>query len=93
MSDEEKLEFVERVLNVAQYSLKEEDFLEDIYEWDQDSMENFQAEFQNMGKDIDVEELKNHIISNTHIKDIKVGYIDKTMSCCCGPKTIAIFVR
>ena len=59
MSDEEKLEFVERVLNVAQYSLKEEDFLEDIYEWDQDSMDNFQAELQNMGKDIDIEELKN----------------------------------
>lgn len=45
------------------------------------------------GLDEDAEELKNHIISNTHIKDIKVGYIDKTMSCCCGPKTIAIFVR
>ena len=59
MSDEEKLEFVERVLNVAQYSLKEEDFLEDIYEWDMDSMENFQAELQNIGKDIDIEELKN----------------------------------
>ena len=59
MSDEEKLEFVERVLNVAQYSLKEEDFLEDIYEWDSDAMDNFQAELQNMGKDIDIEELKN----------------------------------
>ena len=45
--------------------------------------------------DEDVEELKKHIASNTQIKeeDIKVCNIDKTMSCCCGPKTIAIFVR
>ena len=43
--------------------------------------------------DQDAEELKNFIIENTHIKDVKVGYIDKVMSCCCGPKTIAIFVR
>lgn len=47
------------------------------------------------GLDSDVEELKNHIVNNTHIKaeDIKTVYIDKTMSCCCGPKTIAIFCR
>ena len=47
------------------------------------------------GLDEDAEALKNHIAQNTHIKaeDIKVCYIDKTMSCCCGPKTIAIFVR
>ena len=25
------------------------------------------------------------------IEDIKVGYIDKTMSCCCGPRTVAAF--
>ena len=37
----------------------EEDFLEDIYEWDQDAMDNFQAELQNIGKDIDIDELKN----------------------------------
>ena len=43
--------------------------------------------------DADAEELKNFIVENTHIKDVKVGYIDKVMSCCCGPKTIAIFVR
>ena len=43
--------------------------------------------------DEDAEELRKHIAENTHIKDIKVGYIDKTMSCCCGPKTLAIFVR
>lgn len=58
MSDEEKLEFIERILNVAQYSLNEDDFLEDIYEWDMDAMDSFQAELQNMGKDIDIEELK-----------------------------------
>ena len=45
--------------------------------------------------DEDVEELRKYISVNTHIKeeDIKVCNIDKTMSCCCGPKTIAIFVR
>ena len=43
--------------------------------------------------DADAEELKKYILENTDIKEeyIKVGYIDKTMSCCCGPKTIAIF--
>ena len=43
--------------------------------------------------DTDAEELKKFILENTDIKEeyIKVGYIDKTMSCCCGPKTLAIF--
>ncbi len=45
------------------------------------------------GLDEDVESLKQAIIENTHIKEIKTGYIDKTMACCCGPKTIAIFAR
>lgn len=58
MSDEEKLEFIEGVLNVAQYSLSEEDLLEDIYEWDMEAMDNFQSELQNMGKNIDIEELR-----------------------------------
>ncbi len=39
----------------------------------------------------DVEELKNYILENTSIKDVKTGLIDKTLACCCGPKTIAIF--
>lgn len=39
----------------------------------------------------DVENLKNYILENTEIKDIKTGLIDKTLACCCGPKTIAIF--
>ena len=43
--------------------------------------------------DADAEDLKNYIIENTHIKDVKVAYIDKVMSCCCGPKTLAIFCR
>lgn len=43
--------------------------------------------------DADAEELKNYIVENTHIKDVKVCHIDKVMSCCCGPKTIAIFCR
>lgn len=43
--------------------------------------------------DTDAEDLKNYILANTNIKEeyIKVGYIDKTMSCCCGPKTLSIF--
>ena len=45
------------------------------------------------GLDAEAEELKQHIIANTSIKNIRVGYIDKTMSCCCGPKTIAIFCK
>ncbi len=39
----------------------------------------------------DVENLKQYIIENTNIKEIKTGLIDKTLACCCGPKTIAIF--
>lgn len=39
----------------------------------------------------DVEDLKNHIIASTPVKNIKTGLIDKTLACCCGPKTIAIF--
>lgn len=41
--------------------------------------------------DEDVEELKKFIEENTDIKDVKTGLIDKTLACCCGPKTIAIF--
>ena len=45
----------------------------------------------NMPKEVD--EIKNYIASNTEIKveDIKTGLIDKTLACCCGPRTIAIF--
>ena len=39
----------------------------------------------------DVENLKNYILENTDIKVVKTGLIDKTLACCCGPKTIAIF--
>ena len=39
----------------------------------------------------DVENLKQHIMENTDVKQIKTGLIDKTLACCCGPKTIAIF--
>ena len=40
-----------------------------------------------------IDELKKHISENTEIKieDMKTGLIDKVMSCCCGPRTIAIF--
>ena len=41
----------------------------------------------------EVESLKNYIIENTSLTedDIKVGLIDKTLACCCDPKTVAIF--
>lgn len=39
----------------------------------------------------DVENLKDFIVQNTDVKNIKTGLIDKTLACCCGPKTIAIF--
>lgn len=41
----------------------------------------------------EVESLKNFVVENTGLKpeDIKVGLIDKTMSCCCGPRTISIY--
>lgn len=39
----------------------------------------------------EVENLKNYIETNTDIKQFKTGLIDKTLACCCGPKTIAIF--
>ena len=43
--------------------------------------------------DKEIEEIRQYILDNTDIKpeNIKVGYIDKTMSCCCGPRTISIF--
>lgn len=41
----------------------------------------------------EAEALKNYIIENTELteSDIKVGLIDKTLACCCGPRTVAIF--
>ncbi len=41
----------------------------------------------------EAEDLKKYIIENTDIseEDIKIGLIDKTLACCCGPKTVAIF--
>lgn len=45
------------------------------------------------GMDAEVQSLKEYIAENTNVKleDIKTGLIDKTLACCCGPKTIAIF--
>ena len=41
----------------------------------------------------EVEDLKKYVLENTNLKeeDIKTGLIDKTLACCCGPKTVAIF--
>lgn len=41
--------------------------------------------------DQETESLKQYILENTDIKEVKTGFIDKTLACCCGPKTIAIF--
>ena len=41
--------------------------------------------------DSDAEDLKNYILANTTGVEVKVGYIDKVLSCCCGPKTLALF--
>lgn len=38
----------------------------------------------------DVQEIKEYIEANTKAI-VKTGPIDKTLACCCGPKTIAIF--
>lgn len=43
------------------------------------------------GMDEDVEMLKKYFSENTDIEQIKTGLIDKTLACCCGPKTIAVF--
>jgi DegV family protein with EDD domain len=43
------------------------------------------------GLDDDAWALKDFILKNTTITDVKVGYIDKTLACCCGPKTLAVF--
>lgn len=41
----------------------------------------------------EVEDIKSYILENTSVKseNIKTGLIDKTLSCCCGPRTVAIF--
>ena len=41
----------------------------------------------------EAELLAKEIIAGTNLKqdDIKFGLIDKTLACCCGPKTVAIF--
>ena len=41
----------------------------------------------------EIEDIKNYILENTDVKseNIKTGLIDKTLSCCCGPRTVAIF--
>ena len=41
----------------------------------------------------EIEDIKTFIDANTDVKakTIKTGLIDKTLSCCCGPRTVAIF--
>ena len=58
MNNEEKLEFIENLLGLPVYSLKEETYLSDIETWDTESMVNFQNELLALGKDILVEELE-----------------------------------
>jgi len=58
MNDEEKLEFIENLLGLPTYSLKEETFLDDVETWDMDTMVNLQNELLDLGKDISIEELQ-----------------------------------
>ncbi len=39
----------------------------------------------------EAEELKEFILANTKNKKVKIGYIDRTMGCHCGPGTLAVF--
>ncbi len=49
--------------------------------------------FSTTGLIDECENLRDMIASETNLKveDMKIGSIDKTLACCCGPKTIAIF--
>jgi len=58
MNDDEKLELIEKILGVPMYSLNEETELVDVETWDLDTMEEFQNELIDLGKDISIEELQ-----------------------------------
>lgn len=58
MDNEEKLEFIENVLGLPMYCLKEETNLCDIETWNVDTMLDFQNELLNIGKDISIDELQ-----------------------------------
>jgi DegV family protein with EDD domain len=49
--------------------------------------------FAHCAMEDEIEDIKQYIAENTKIKleDMKTGLIDKTMSCGCGPKTVAAF--
>lgn len=58
MNNEEKLEFLENLLGLPLYSLKEEMFLDDVETWDIETMTDFQNELVDLGKEISIEELQ-----------------------------------
>ncbi len=58
MVDEEKLEFIENLLGLPLYSLKEETGLSDVETWNIETMISFQNELIDMGKDISIDELQ-----------------------------------
>jgi len=58
MNDEEKLEFVENLLGLPLYSLKEETKLEDVETWCLETMTDLQNELADLGKDISIDELE-----------------------------------
>ena len=43
------------------------------------------------GQHDEAQELAEFLKANTAIKTIEVGYLDYTLSCCCGPETLAVF--
>ena len=58
MDNEEKLEFIENILGLPMYCLKEEMELSDVETWNMDTMIDFQNELIDMGKDISIDELQ-----------------------------------
>ena len=58
MVDENKLEFIENLLGLPLYSLKEETELSDVETWDLNTMTDFQNELLDLGKNISIEELE-----------------------------------
>lgn len=58
MTDDEKLEFIENLLGLPLYSLKEETELNEVEVWDLNTMTDFQNELLDLGKNISIEELE-----------------------------------
>lgn len=58
MEEDEKLEYIENLLGLPMYSLREETALCDVETWNIDTMIDFQNELLDRGKNISIEELQ-----------------------------------